>query len=75
MKISKKTVPYSVRKCKWDKESEGWLFNWGEEIPDEWVKFSIKHEYPVESINDAYEKDPAKFKLDEDVMDEILDED
>ncbi|HBV81632.1 MAG TPA: hypothetical protein DEB74_02275 [Lachnospiraceae bacterium] len=75
MKISKKTEPYSIYGCEWDKESEGWLFNWGEEIPDDWVKFSIKHSIPVESINEAYEKNPSDFELDEDIIEEILEDD
>lgn len=72
MKISKKTVPYSINECEWNKESKVWLFSWGEEIPDKWVKFSIKNQIPVECINEASEKDPTNFELDEDVIEEIL---
>ncbi|MEL7656137.1 MAG: hypothetical protein AAGU75_09540 [Bacillota bacterium] len=75
MKVSKKTVPYSIEACEWDKESEGWLFSWGEEIPDEWVIFSIKKEFPVESINEAYEKDSTNFELKVKVLEEILEDD
>ncbi len=74
MKISKKTIPYSINECKWDEESEGWLFNWGEEIPNRWVKFSIEHEVPVESINEAYMKDPSNFELEESIIEEILED-
>lgn len=74
MKVSKKTVPYSIAECEWDEESEGWLFSWGEEIPDDWVKFSIKKEFPVESINEAYEKDATNFELKVRVLEEILED-
>lgn len=75
MKVNKNTEPYSIEKCKWDKDSEEWLFSWGEEIPNSWIKFSIKHEFPVESINEAHEKDPNKFELDENIIIEILEDD
>ncbi len=74
MKIGKNTVPYSLYKCEWDSERETWLFSWGEEIPDDWVKFSITHDCPVESINEAYELDPVAFELSVRVINEILDD-
>lgn len=75
MKISKKTGPYSFGNCIWDKESKFWCFSWGEEIHNDWVEFSIINEFPVESINEAYMKDPTNFDLDEDIINEILEDD
>lgn len=74
MKISKNTVPVSLKKCKWDGEIGEWLFNWGEEIPNDWVEFSIKNDCPVESINEAYERDPNNFELKLNVIEDILDD-
>lgn len=75
MKVNKKTIPYSIGVCEWDKESDGWLFSWGEEISASWVEFSIEYEIPVESINAAYERNPTDFELDEDIITEILEDD
>lgn len=74
MKVNKNTTPYSIGKCKWDNDAEAWLFPWEEEIPDAWVKFSIEHECPVESINQAYEKNPTDFELNLRVIEEILED-
>lgn len=73
MEISKKTKPYSLGECKWDKDAGEWLFPWGEEIPPEWVEFSIKYQIPVEDINRAHDFDPNNFELNLRVINEILD--